>query len=41
VPVAVAHGEGLTVFESPKDEARAIAALRFVDGNGHATERYP
>ena len=41
LPIAVAHGEGLAVFERPEDEARAIAALRFVDGRGNATERYP
>ena len=41
LPIAVAHGEGLAVFEKPEDEARAIAALRFVDGRGQATERYP
>ena len=41
LPIAVAHGEGLAVFERPADEARAIAALRFVDGRGQATERYP
>ncbi len=41
VPIAVAHGEGLAVFESPGDEAQAIAAVRFVDGKGQATERYP
>jgi len=41
LPIAVAHGEGLAVFESAKDEAQAIAALRFVDGRGLATERYP
>jgi len=41
LPIAVAHGEGLAVFEKPGDEAKAIAALRFVDGRGLATERYP
>lgn len=41
LPIAVAHGEGLTVFESPEDEANVIAALRYVDGRGQATERYP
>jgi phosphoribosylformylglycinamidine synthase len=41
VPIAVAHGEGLAVFERPEDEAKAIASLRFVDGRGQATERYP
>ncbi len=41
VPVAVAHGEGLAVFERPEDAAAVRAALRFVDGRGRATERYP
>jgi len=41
IPVAVAHGEGLAVFEKPSDEECAVAALRFVDGRGQATERYP
>ena len=41
LPIAVAHGEGLAVFERPQDETRVIAALRFVDGRGQATERYP
>jgi phosphoribosylformylglycinamidine synthase len=41
LPIAVAHGEGLAVFAKPEDEAQAIAALRFVDGKGQATERYP
>jgi phosphoribosylformylglycinamidine synthase len=41
LPIAVAHGEGLAVFESPEDEAKALAALRFVDGRGRPTERYP
>jgi phosphoribosylformylglycinamidine synthase len=41
LPIAVAHGEGLAVFEKPADEAKALAALRFVDGRGLATERYP
>ena len=41
LPIAVAHGEGLAVFENPEDEAQAIAALRYVDGHGQPTERYP
>lgn len=41
LPIAVAHGEGLAVFERPGDEAKAVAAVRFVDGRGQATERYP
>jgi phosphoribosylformylglycinamidine synthase len=41
LPIAVAHGEGLAVFENAQDEAKAIASLRFVDGRGQPTERYP
>lgn len=41
LPIAVAHGEGLAVFEKPEDETHAMAALRYVDGRGQATERYP
>lgn len=41
LPIAVAHGEGLAVFEKPQDEAHVFAALRYVDGRGQATERYP
>jgi phosphoribosylformylglycinamidine synthase len=41
LPIAVAHGEGLAVFERPEDETQAFAALRYVDGRGQATERYP
>jgi phosphoribosylformylglycinamidine synthase len=41
LPIAVAHGEGLAVFENAQDEKKAIASLRFVDGRGQPTERYP
>jgi phosphoribosylformylglycinamidine synthase len=45
VPIAVAHGEGLAVFDTPQDRAAigsgGLAALRFVDGRGQATEQYP
>ncbi|MDD4016693.1 MAG: phosphoribosylformylglycinamidine synthase [Kiritimatiellae bacterium] len=41
LPIAVAHGEGMAVFEKHGDAAQAVAALRFVDGRGQATERYP
>ncbi len=43
IPVVLAHGEGLAQF----DDAAALAAaqphvaMRFVDSQGHATERYP
>ena len=41
IPVAVAHGEGRVVFPEGVDAAKAKAALRYVDGRGNATERYP
>ena len=41
IPVAVAHGEGRAVFASEADAAKANAALRYVDGRGQPTERYP
>ncbi|MDD4101001.1 MAG: phosphoribosylformylglycinamidine synthase [Kiritimatiellae bacterium] len=41
IPVAVAHGEGLVAFDKPEDAGRVTKALRFVDGCGGATERYP
>jgi len=45
VPIAVAHGEGLAVFDSPADReailAEGLAAVRFVDGHGRPATRYP
>ncbi len=45
VPIAVAHGEGRTEFDSPAALERCceerLVALRFVDNYGSATERYP
>ena len=41
IPVAVAHGEGRAEFDSAVDQAAARVALRYVDGDGRATERYP
>jgi phosphoribosylformylglycinamidine synthase len=41
IPVAVAHGEGRTVFADASDALRARACLRFVDNAGRATERFP
>ena len=41
LPIAVAHGEGLAVFDKADDEAKAFSSLRYVDGRGQATERYP
>ncbi|WP_395684233.1 phosphoribosylformylglycinamidine synthase [Dokdonella sp.] len=41
IPVAVAHGEGHTLYAHPADLRRAQAAVRFVDNDGRATERFP
>ncbi len=45
LPIAVAHGEGRVVFNEPVDRGDVIvgrlAALRYVDNRGNATERYP
>lgn len=44
-PVAVAHGEGRASFASEDKQAKFaaqhLAAVRYVDNYGHATERYP
>lgn len=45
LPIAVAHGEGLAVFDLAEDRRMMppanLAALRFVDGRGRPTTRYP
>ncbi|MDN3988078.1 phosphoribosylformylglycinamidine synthase [Zwartia vadi] len=41
IPVAVAHGEGFANFSRQGDPGKALAALRYVDHRGHATEAYP
>lgn len=41
LPIAVAHGEGYANFAYRGNAARAIAAMRFVDNHGAATEAYP
>ncbi|MBI2770818.1 MAG: phosphoribosylformylglycinamidine synthase [Burkholderiales bacterium] len=41
LPIAVAHGEGFANFAYRGDKARAIAAMRFTDNHGAATEAYP
>jgi phosphoribosylformylglycinamidine synthase len=45
LPIAVAHGEGYANFEAASggrgDPAKALAAMRFTDNHGQATERYP
>jgi len=40
-PIAVAHGEGFANFARQGDASKAIAAMRFVDNHGKATEAYP
>ncbi|UCE30049.1 MAG: phosphoribosylformylglycinamidine synthase, partial [Burkholderiales bacterium] len=41
MPIAVAHGEGRTRFDSADAERGAIATLRFADPAGGSAERYP
>jgi phosphoribosylformylglycinamidine synthase len=41
LPIAVAHGEGYANFKHRGNAAKAIAAMRFTDNHGVATEAYP
>jgi phosphoribosylformylglycinamidine synthase len=41
LPIAVAHGEGYANFKYRGNADKAIAAMRFVDNTGTATEAYP
>ncbi len=41
LPIAVAHGEGYANFARRGNAAQAIAAMRFVDNHGQASEDYP
>jgi len=41
LPIAVAHGEGYANFKYRGNADQAIAAMRFVDNGGAATEQYP
>ena len=41
LPIAVAHGEGFANFKHRGNAAQALAAMRFVDNHGMATEQYP
>ncbi len=41
LPIAVAHGEGFANFKHRGNAAQSIAAMRFVDNHGQATEQYP
>lgn len=40
-PIAVAHGEGFADFSTTGDINSALAAMRFVNHHGQATEAYP
>ncbi len=41
LPIAVAHGEGFANFSQRGNASKAIAAMRFTDNHGAATEQYP
>ena len=41
IPVVVAHGEGRVQFADAASARKVTPCLRFVDGAGRATERYP
>ncbi|KAI5780926.1 CobB/CobQ-like glutamine amidotransferase domain-containing protein [Geopyxis carbonaria] len=45
LPIAVAHGEGRAVFETPQDlealEKRGGVVVRYVDGEGETATEYP
>ncbi len=45
MPIANAHGEGFAAFASPEQrrqaEQQGLVAVRYVDSQGKATERYP
>jgi len=41
LPIAVAHGEGFADFSVRGDAQKVHRAMRFVDGSGQPTERYP
>jgi phosphoribosylformylglycinamidine synthase len=41
LPIAVSHGEGFANFARRGNAERAVAAMRFVDHHGQATQQYP
>jgi phosphoribosylformylglycinamidine synthase len=41
LPIAVAHGEGFANFKYRGNADKAVAAMRYVDNSGAATEAYP
>ncbi|MET0322099.1 MAG: phosphoribosylformylglycinamidine synthase [Duganella sp.] len=40
-PIAIAHGEGYADFTQTGNITEAVAAMRFIDNRGDATEAYP
>ena len=40
LPIAVAHGEGFANFSTRGNQERVIAAMRFTDNHGQATQSY-
>jgi phosphoribosylformylglycinamidine synthase len=41
LPIAIAHGEGRVEHDRPEHAASAIAAMRFVNGDGSPADAYP
>ena len=41
MPIVTSHGEGRVQWRSAEDEAKALVAARYVDGDGLPTEVYP
>ncbi|MDR2128700.1 MAG: phosphoribosylformylglycinamidine synthase [Burkholderiaceae bacterium] len=41
LPIAVSHGEGFANFSQKGNAQEALAAMRYVDNHGAATEQYP
>jgi phosphoribosylformylglycinamidine synthase len=41
LPIVVSHGEGFANFDQRGNPAQVIAAMRFVDNHGAATQAYP
>ena len=41
MPIVSSHGEGLAVFASAEQQARALVAMRYVDNAGRPSEIYP
>ena len=41
IPIVVSHGEGRALFDDPAAPSRVLAAMRFIDNKGQATEVYP